>query len=100
MATVKFAHEFSIPDRSDGKIRSMLFDDGAISCCALDSAGEEKCCYASPPGMEEEYWAMREHLVAKGYSARQVKEVATERKAPCLVCKSMESLRSYVEGRS
>lgn len=100
-ADIKCAHELR-RDGSSEKIRMLLFSDGAIQCCAIDSQETERCCYTSPPGEEETYWAIQDFLTSpsKGYKLRAIEEVDTNLgQRPCVECKALEDLKSYITRR-
>ena len=99
---IKCIHELW-HDGSEEKIRAILYDDGAINSCSLDSEGAENCCFTSQPDQEEAYWAFLDHLTnERGYMIRDVEahEVQLlERKKPCIECGALEPFKRYLERR-
>jgi hypothetical protein len=88
---IKSAHELS----NDGStIRAILFEDGAINCCSLDSEGAEKCCFTSDPGEEQSYWAFLSFLTQeRDYSVKEISITEVKPPQPCPLCESLKSLR-------
>jgi hypothetical protein len=77
----------SILNPSEQKIRTLLFSDGAISCCSIENDAE-KCCYTSPPDQEEGYFAFIDFLVKeKDYLVREIEGVSLPKAKPCPGCR-------------